>query len=101
MSSSNISWVSIHFDGSRSSLSWINVHCNIAHHNSIIKWIKFLDVFVSIAFLTNNRFSYTADQMFEKHAGDDVSDQCSNNKCDNKCDYYTDSNCCSCREPII
>ena len=87
-SSSSISWVGIHFDGSCSSISWISVHRNtvigmfsiiIIHFNLLLELILILVI----------------------QAGNDESDQCSNNKCDNKCDHYTDSNCYSCRELII
>ena len=43
-SSSSISWVSIHFDGSSSSIGWISVHCNVSPCSSI-SWIITLDVF--------------------------------------------------------
>ena len=92
-SSSSISLVSIHFDGSSSSISWISVHCNVT-----TIWILFS---VNILIIIHFNLFLELIPILVIQAGNDVSDQCSNNKCDNKCDHYTDSNCYSCRELII
>ena len=89
--SSSISWVSFHFDGRSSSISWISVHCNVT-----TIWILF-----SVNILIIIHFNLFLEPVLVIQAGNNDTDQCSNNKCDNKCDHYTDSNCCSYRELII
>ena len=92
-SSSSISWVSIHFDASGSSISWISVHCNVT-----TIWILFS---VNILIIIHFNLFLELIPTFVIQAGNDDTDQCSNNKCDKKCDHYTDSNYFSCGELII